>query len=465
MPIPETVARYLRERHVVFRELPHPSTETPEQAAAAADVPFGRMARTVILKGPKRMLMAVLPAAHILDLQALCRQLDCDLEPASVEEVAGICRDCDPAAPPPLGDAFGLPVIFDEGLLGFEEIYFEPGGRDSLVVMRPHELLKFQPEAWRGDFARPVVDLARPDFDLEPGGDLREVVQRFTSLRIRERIQEIHDLPPIPEMAHRLLELSLNPLADADDLAQVVELDPSLAAQVVSYATSPFYGYRGRLDSVRDAITRVLGFDMVMNMGLGIAIGKSLRVPTGGPLGMRRYWRHAIYTAVLTERLATSLPREFRIRPGMAYLAGLLHDFGHLLLGHVFRPGFILLNQFITVNPEIPITDLETYVLGVRHDQIGAWLMRSWGMPEELLVAVRWHHHEEYWDQHALYSHLVLVADRLLKRQEIGDAPSGDLPTIVLEMLELSEEQALVILGYVMESCEALDHLVRQLAA
>ena len=81
MPIPETVARYLRERRVAFRELPHPPTETLKQAAAAADVPFGRIARTVILKGSKRMLMAVLPAAHILDIQALCRQLDCDLEP------------------------------------------------------------------------------------------------------------------------------------------------------------------------------------------------------------------------------------------------------------------------------------------------------------------------------------------------------------------------------------------------
>lgn len=465
MSIPETVARYLQQRHVPFRELPHAPTETLEQAAAAAAAPFNRMARTVILKGPKRMLMAVLPAGHILDFQALCQELDTELTPASPDEVAGIFRDCDPGVPPPLGEAFGLPVILDEGLLGFEEVFFEPGSRGSLVAMRPHELLKLQPEVWRGSFARPVIDLVRPDFDLEPGGDLRAAVQRFTPQRIRDRIQEIHDLPPIPEMAHRLLELSLNPLADADDLAEVVELDPSLAAQVVSYATSPFYGYRGRVDSVRDAITRVLGFDMVMNMGLGIAIGKSLRVPAEGPLGMRGYWRHAIYTAALTERLATSLPREFRIRPGMAYLAGLLHDFGHLLLGHVFRPGFTLLNRFIEVNPEIPITDLETYVLGVRHDQIGAWLMRSWGMPEELLVAVRWHHHEEYWDQHALYSHLVLVADRLLKRHGIGDAPDGELPQTVLEMLELSEEQALVILGYVMESCEALDNLVRQLAA
>lgn len=465
MSIPETVARYLQERHAAFRELPHPPTETLEQAAAAAAAPFSRMARTVILKGPKRMLMAVLPAGYILDIQALSDQLDCELDPASAEEVGGICRDCDPGAPPPLGEALGLPVILDEGLLGFDEIYFEPGSRGSLVAMRPRELLKLQPEVWRGSFARPVVDLVRPDFDLEPGGDLREAVQHFTPMRIRERIQEIHDLPPIPEMAHRLLELSLNPLADADDLAQVVELDPSLAAQVVSYATSPFYGYRGRVDSVRDAITRVLGFDMVMNMGLGIAIGKSLRVPPEGPLGMRAYWRHAIYTAALTERLATSLPREFRIRPGMAYLAGLLHDFGHMLLGHVFRPGFLLLNRFIAVNGEIPITDLETFVLGVRHDQIGSWLMRSWGMPEELLTAVRWHHHEEYWDQHALYSHLVLVADRLLKRQGIGDAPNGVLPQTVLEMLELSEEQAMVVLGYVMESCEALDTLVRQLAA
>ncbi|HQU15167.1 MAG: HDOD domain-containing protein [Gammaproteobacteria bacterium] len=465
MAIPDSVTQYLRQRAVPFRELPHAPTETLRQAAETTQTPLGQLARAVLLKGPKRMLMAVLPATHILDFDALCKQLECDLEPVGEDEVGRICQDCELGSVPPLGQAYGIPVILDESLLQTGEVYFEPGSRSSLLAVQPTDFLNLQPNAWRGSFARPVVDLVRPDFDLDDVASQPDGPQQFTPLRIRDRIQEIHDLPPIPEMAHRLLELSLNPLADADDLAHVVQLDPSLAAQVVSYATSPFYGYRGRVDSVRDAITRVLGFDMVMNMGLGIAIGKSLRIPHEGPLGMKAYWRHAIYTAALTERLATSLPREFRIRPGMAYLAGLLHDFGHLLLGHVFKPGFILLNRFISVNPEIPITDLETYVLGVRHDQIGAWLMRSWGMPEELLVAVRWHHHEAYWDQHALYSHLVLVADRLLKRQGIGDAADGTLPAAVLEMLELTEEQALVVLGYVMESCEALDTLVSQMAA
>lgn len=66
---------------------------------------------------------------------------------------------------------------------------------------------------------------------------------------IRRRIEQVYELPPMPEMARRILQLRGNPDASVADLAAIIEFDPSLAAQVVRYAASPFYAYRGKINS------------------------------------------------------------------------------------------------------------------------------------------------------------------------------------------------------------------------
>lgn len=291
---------------------------------------------------------------------------------------------------------------------------------------------------------------------------------------IRRRIEQVYELPPMPEMARRVLELRNNPDATISELATIVELDPSLAAQVVRYATSPFYAYRGKINSIQDAITRVLGFDMVMNMALGLSTGKSFRNPCDGPLGLHAFWRHAVYSATLVQALAKQMSPSTRPQPGMVYLAGLLHNFGFLLLGHLFPPEFKLLNKLVAAHPESPVTALEKCVLGMGqaqnllemgHAQIGAWLMQSWRMPEEIIVTLREHHNPEYQGDHAVFPHLIMVSDHVLKGREIGDAPDALLPPSSLDCIGLSEDIVQNIANELFEDCTSLDMMARQLAA
>src|SRR5690606_8304437 len=113
-------------------------------------------------------------------------------------------------------------------------------------------------------------------------------------------------------------KLRVDPTAEAKDLARLVAKDPSLSAQLISWACSPYYGYPGKITSIDDAIIKVLGYDLVMNIALGIAIGQVMRVPNEGPIGLYNYWKHAIYTATLVERLVGLVPRENRPFRGLA---------------------------------------------------------------------------------------------------------------------------------------------------
>jgi HD-like signal output (HDOD) protein len=284
-------------------------------------------------------------------------------------------------------------------------------------------------------------------------------------LDIRNRIKRLEKLPPMPEMTQKILRLSAKPDADVKELVAVVELDPSLATQVMRYASSPFFSYQGKVDSVHTAITRVLGFNTVMNLALGATAARPFKIARNVPLGLDAFWRHAVYSAALVQALSSAVPKEIRPPAGMAYLAGLLHNFGHLLLGHLFKQEFLILNKFVSKYPDKPIDLIEHKVLGTNHGVIGSWLMEAWQLPEEIVIAVREHHNEYYQEIHAVYPQLVFLADRLLKGYDIGDAVDSQVPPALLDSLGIGEYQAMSITGRIMEGCEGLDSMASSFAS
>lgn len=284
-------------------------------------------------------------------------------------------------------------------------------------------------------------------------------------LDIKPRIEKIDKLPPMPEMTQKIIRLSADPNASVAALVKVVELDPSLAVQIMRYASSPFFGYQGKIDSVDTAIARVLGFSMVVNLALGVTAAKPFKIPRNVPLGLENFWRHAIFSAALVQALSSVLNDELRPPVGLAYLSGLLHNFGHLLLGHLFKQEFLILNKHIVSEPETPIIDIEMKVIGTDHGQIGAWLMQAWKLPEEVIIATREHHNANYNGPHAVYPQLVMLADHLLKGQGIGDAHDSEIPAALLDALELGEYQVAMLTNLVLENNESLERMAQQLAS
>jgi len=284
-------------------------------------------------------------------------------------------------------------------------------------------------------------------------------------LDIKPRIEKIDKLPPMPEMTQKIIRLSADPNASIAALVKVVELDPSLAMQIMRYASSPFFGYQGKIDSVNTAIARVLGFSMVVNLALGVTAAKPFKIPRNVPLGLENFWRHAVFSAALVQALSGALNDELRPPAGLAYLSGLLHNFGHLLLGHLFKREFLILNKFVINEPGTPIVEIEKKIIGTDHGQIGAWLMQAWKLPEEVVIATREHHNVDYNGPHAVYPQLVMLADYLLKGHDIGDAPGTDLPPMILDALELGEYQVTMLTNRVLEDCETLDRMAQQLAS
>ncbi|AYC34858.1 HDOD domain-containing protein [Pseudomonas cavernae] len=451
-PQPPTVILQQLEKLAVPYQVCH---EQPGLAAA-------RRVQAVLLEDAVGALLVLFPQNQLLDLNRLAeltgRKLAA-LKPERQERMLGKHSLGRLPALPPL---LGVPCLYDERLLHEPQLLIESGQPGVLLAIPAEAFKPLLAKASAARFGEPLTGI-RPNLD-RPHDDRNEIsqaVQAFTARRIQQRLEETIEIPPLPETAQRIIKLRVDPNATVDDITGVVETDPALAAQVVSWAASPYYAAPGKIRSVEDAIVRVLGFDLVINLALGLALGKTLSLPKDQPQQATPYWQQAIYTAAAIEGLTRAMPRSLRPESGLTYLAGLLHNFGYLVLAHVFPPHFSLICRHLEVNPHLPHSYVEQHLLGISREQIGAWLMRHWDMPEELACALRFQHDPGYRGANAAYPNLVCLAVSLLRKRGIGAGPQVQIPQSLYEDLGLSREKA----EEALDKVQAAEAALRELAA
>lgn len=430
MAIPAVIDSLLREQNIQYDVAD--VVDPPENAVQAA-----------LLHDGEHRLHVLYPAGHLLDLNALRQQSGWNLRAMSAKQIHDMCQRRNLQYVPAVPHAMGLPTLVDKKLLSANGIVLRSGGDANVLYLRNDQFQQSLAQAVLGEFA---VDLRKLDHGaFDAVGDIEQInhaIANFTQLRIKQRLEETLEMPPLPETAQRILKLRVDPHADVRDLCNLVEMDPSLAAQVVSWATSPYYGYTGKIKSVHDAVVRVLGFEVVLNLALGLALGKSMKAPKDNPSGFTAYWQQAVYCATAVESLVGCIPMAQRPEIGVAYLTGLLHNFGHLLMAEVFTPYFSQYCRLQEANPFVNYTAIERFLLGITRDQMAGWLLRLWSMPDEVCDGLRFQNEADYSGENSQYANLVFVASRLLRRHGIGNAPLESISPEVFERLHLNPVKA-----------------------
>lgn len=423
-----------------------------------------RRVQAVLVDDAIGALLVLYPRDHLLDLPSLVELTGRQLIAVKPERLMRMLTKHDLKELPGLPPLTSSPCLYEERLLQQPELLIESGQPGVLLAMASNDFKLLLSKASAGRFAVPLSqikpNLDRPEQDSE---QITLAVQSFTARRIQKRLEETIEIPPLAQTAQKIIKLRVDPDATVDDITGVVETDPALAAQVVSWAASPYYAAPGKIRSVEDAIVRVLGFDLVINLALGLALGKTLSLPKDQPQQATPYWQQAIYTAAVIEGLNRAIPRTQRPEAGLSYLAGLLHNFGYLVLAHVFPPHFSLICRHLEINPHLSHSVIEQHLLGITREQIGAWLMRYWGMPDELSTALRFQNDPYYQGEHAGHANLVCLAVRLLRNRGIGDGPYGEIPDELFDRLGLSRDKANDVVNKVLDAEAALRALAMQI--
>jgi len=211
-------------------------------------------------------------------------------------------------------------------------------------------------------------------------------LNRLESRRIA--IQKLEDLPTISLVLQKVLEIVNSDKASANDLAKLVSHDQSLMSIILKLVNSAFFGHMRKISSIHQA-TVILGFNTVKSIALGATLFQPDKSGKGGDsIDRKALWLHSLATAQTSKFLAqiVSYPD-----PDEAYIGGLLHDLGKVVLDITFPIEFQEAYQH-TKKENKPIIDLEQEKIGIDHAEAGYILLNKWQLPVAVAEGIRFHH-------------------------------------------------------------------------
>jgi HD-like signal output (HDOD) protein/prolyl-tRNA editing enzyme YbaK/EbsC (Cys-tRNA(Pro) deacylase) len=459
MWVVEAIKQYLEKENINYDVVELPPFLNLEEAETTTDLPAHSIVQAILLKDQYGLIMVVIPASCSINNRTLSKLFSRKFEEISYDEQKRLFKGWDPQFTPPLGNAYGIKTVIDENIISLEHVYIGAGDNTHLLKL---DIKNFHQLQTNASFAKhlSVINTHEPkSTPVELTGDPRQLDPMQI---LGKRISECDKLPAMPEMAQRILQLNSNPYAHVADLSDVISLDPSLTAQIQRYASSPLYGFNRKIDSNTKAI-QVLGYDVVMNIALGIATSQQFKISRNGALGLNEYWKHSIYSAVITSRLCKALPEGIRVQQGTIYLAALLHNFGQLLMGHLFPIEYATLREKFSTSDK-PISELEMEIFGFNHGHIGSLLMEKWGLQQEVVITALEHHNDRYHGPHASYIRLVYIANQLLGKHGVAATTyDHEKLKMVLDALQLSEARADQVVEQILDDSEPFTAMAQQL--
>lgn len=251
-------------------------------------------------------------------------------------------------------------------------------------------------------------------------------------------LQQLQQLPTLPAVVVRLMELTASDESSARQVVALIASDPALTAKMLRLAHRAHMG-APNVTTVDRAVL-LLGFEQVRNAVLSIHAFQALRGAEGSDGLLSGLWRHALAVACAARELAMRLP-DRPVSPDEAFVCGLLHDAGKLALASTLPKTYARVVRRAEVD-YLCICDVERELMGIDHMVAGRRLLLHWRMPP-LIVECAWlHHHPPEALPASVQSpkmiEVVHLADRIARGAGIGYSGyhdvDGDLNTLAIHL-------------------------------
>lgn len=271
---------------------------------------------------------------------------------------------------------------------------------------------------------------------------------------LEKTIMTAVDLPTIPVVATKVMQLIGSETATAEELARVVASDPAVAARVIKISNSAFYGCQRQIQSLSSAIV-ILGFNTLKSLVVAASV-KQVYKPFG--LTEKMLWEHS-FGAGLAARIIASNTRFANEEE--CFLGGLFHDIGKIIMNSLDPEKFQAAMQKC-YNYGVPFSEAEKSIFPFTHDEVGGYVIKKWNFPDALMNAVMQHHQLAFADPSDIYQiHLTAVvslADLFCIKSGIGEKePLEELDLVEskpAKMLKLEEMRLNMLLETFRETFE-----------
>lgn len=253
-------------------------------------------------------------------------------------------------------------------------------------------------------------------------------------------VKNIEDLPAMPHIITRIHQILSDPDSSMWELTPVLAQDQSLVAEIIRVSNSALYGGDQRISNLNLALTR-LGAKTIRSIVVTASTRSffSINQTTSGTWS-RPLWQHSKECAIASRRVAERVGYN---DPEEAFVGGLLHDIGKLVLLLTLPDEYAQIRKKQVASKTISIR-AEHHVLGFDHTRIGELLMKKWKMPESLTTCVRYHHQPQDIEKPGILSAIIAYGDHLSHLHGSQAEETQDEAMAVENMVEnlgLSDQQ------------------------
>jgi putative nucleotidyltransferase with HDIG domain len=276
---------------------------------------------------------------------------------------------------------------------------------------------------------------------------LLSLMSNFENKNLKKLINQIQSLPSQTKLHLELLKAISSGSAKA--IANIIKKDVAITIKVLQLANSPFLGIRKPIKDILQAVS-LLGVDILKGLVLSSEIFSKFDLTGRSNLELEEIFTHCTDVANYAQVISLEISDD-RVLANDAYMGGMIHDVGKLILLSNFEEEYFKIKDKATME-SIPMHTMEKKILGIDHSHLGAYLLGLWGLPETLIETVAYHHNPgEYYNKQFSPVLSVYIADAVKRHEEknVQRNQYNVLPPIIeaafLEELNLREKVPMAV--------------------
>ena len=206
---------------------------------------------------------------------------------------------------------------------------------------------------------------------------------------LKRILASIDKLPPFPEIARKILELSRDDDVNFKDVIDVIKHDEAITFNCLKLCNSSYYGLRVKTFTVDQAVVN-LGLKNIQMIALMSAneLSDYSKAQEGYGYGAGGLWRHSVTTAIISKLLVKGISLK---EGSVLFTSALLHDIGKIVLDNFAGKDMVNLIE-LGIKEKISLVDAERAVFGIDHAELGGIVAENWKFPSMLSNSIKDHH-------------------------------------------------------------------------
>jgi HD-like signal output (HDOD) protein len=233
------------------------------------------------------------------------------------------------------------------------------------------------------------------------------------------------ELVSLPTTYSQINDLMNDPNSSADDISEVINIDPGLTARLLKIVNSPFYGFPSQINTISRAIT-IIGTRELTHLVLATSVINAFKGIPANLINLEEFWRHSLACAIASKLLAIHCGYRAAER---FFISGLLQNIGSLVLYQALPElAREAINNAKSGNGTLSKT--EQLVMGFDHSEVGQALVEAWRLPDSLGEVVTFHHKPSQATQFQNEVAIIHIADIMVSSAELGHSGDRHVPPL-----------------------------------